>query len=255
MAATPRRGNAVPSTIARKVYSCIGATSCAAEKIMQEQAVREGAGRKIEMLWEHGVDEVLGDDSASTGVRGATSRPPRRATSRCRVLRRDRPHPEHQLFDGQLEMKNGYITIRTGLDGFATATSVTACSLPATSRQVYRQAITSAGFGCMAALDAEKFSTRMPRRWRRFCQSRVPLARVAVSCGTTQARRLAIRHGAGVARAELRILRAARRGARSPSGKAARGSNPFVSHAFSAGLEANGCLRSGWGWTSACRTL
>jgi thioredoxin reductase (NADPH) len=66
--------------------------------------------------------------------------------------------PNTSLFEGQLEMKNGYITIRTGLDGEATATTVPGVFAAGdVADQVYRQAITSAGFGCMAALDAERY--------------------------------------------------------------------------------------------------
>ena len=109
---------------------------------------------------DHVVDEVLGDDAGVTGLRV-------RSTKDESVTRElDMPgvfiaighSPNTGLFENQLDMKNGYITIKTGLTGDATATSVPGVFAAGdVADQVYRQAITSAGAGCMAALDAEKY--------------------------------------------------------------------------------------------------
>jgi len=102
---------------------------------------------------------VLGDETGVTGVRlrhlksAAT-----REIAVTGVFIAIGHTPNTSLFEGQLEMKNGYISIRTGLDGMATQTSVHGVFAAGdVADQVYRQAVTSAGFGCMAALDAEKF--------------------------------------------------------------------------------------------------
>jgi thioredoxin reductase (NADPH) len=147
------------SNIARKVYLVHRRDTLRAEKIMQDKLFAKIESGKIEAVWHHTVDEVLGNDAGVTGMRlksvqdGST---------------RDIPvhgffvaighSPNTQLFEGQLAMKNGYLTINTGLGGNATQTSVQGVFAAGdVADQVYRQAITSAGFGCMAALDAEKF--------------------------------------------------------------------------------------------------
>ena len=130
-----------------------------AEKIMQDKLFEKAAAGKIELVWDHTLDEVLGDDSGVTGMRirhvdsGATREIPLMG-----VFIAIGHSPNTQLFDGQLEMKNGYLRIKTGLEGGATATSIPGVFAAGdVADQVYRQAITSAGFGCMAALDAEKY--------------------------------------------------------------------------------------------------
>ncbi len=129
------------------------------EKILQDKLfVKERAG-KIRIVWNHTVDEVLGDDKGVTGVR---------LRSTVDNSQQDLPitglfvaighTPNTSLFDGQLDMSNGYIRIKAGLEGGATATSVPGVFAAGdVADQVYRQAVTSAGFGCMAALDAEKY--------------------------------------------------------------------------------------------------
>ena len=130
-----------------------------AEKIMQDKLFAKVQAGKIETVWHHTVDEVLGDDSGVTGMRvksmldGST-----RDIAVNGFFVAIGHTPNTTLFEGQLAMKNGYLTIQTGLDGNATQTSVPGVYAAGdVADQVYRQAITSAGFGCMAALDAEKF--------------------------------------------------------------------------------------------------
>ncbi len=147
------------SNIARKVYLVHRRDTLRAEKIMQDKLFAKIEAGKIEPVWHHTVDEVLGNDAGVTGMRvksmldGST-----REIDVHGFFVAIGHSPNTQLFDGQLAMKNGYLTINTGLDGNATQTSVPGVFAAGdVADQVYRQAITSAGFGCMAALDAEKF--------------------------------------------------------------------------------------------------
>ena len=147
------------SNIARKVYLVHRRDTLRAEKIMQDKLFAKVQAGKIETVWHHTVDEVLGDDSGVTGMRvksmldGST-----RDIAVNGFFVAIGHTPNTTLFEGQLAMKNGYLTIQTGLDGNATQTSVPGVYAAGdVADQVYRQAITSAGFGCMAALDAEKF--------------------------------------------------------------------------------------------------
>ena len=147
------------SNIARKVYLVHRRDTLRAEKIMQDKLFAKIASGKIEAVWHHAVDEVLGNEAGVTGMRvksvldGCT-----REIAVQGFFVAIGHAPNTALFDGQLEMKNGYLKIQTGLDGNATQTSVPGVFAAGdVADQVYRQAITSAGFGCMAALDAEKF--------------------------------------------------------------------------------------------------
>jgi thioredoxin reductase (NADPH) len=147
------------SNIARKVYLVHRRDNLRAEKIMQDKLFAKVQAGKIELVWHHAIDEVLGNEAGVTGVRvksvldGST----REITAHGLFVAIGHT-PNTSLFEGQLEMKNGYITIRTGLDGEATATTVPGVFAAGdVADQVYRQAITSAGFGCMAALDAERY--------------------------------------------------------------------------------------------------
>ena len=147
------------SNIARKVYLVHRRDTLRAEKIMQDKLFAKIEAGKIEPVWHHTVDEVLGNDAGVTGMRlvsvldGSTREIPVHG-----FFVAIGHSPNTSLFEGQLEMKNGYLKIQTGLDGNATRTSVPGVFAAGdVADQVYRQAITSAGFGCMAALDAEKF--------------------------------------------------------------------------------------------------
>jgi thioredoxin reductase (NADPH) len=130
-----------------------------AEKILQDKLFAREREGKVEIIWDHAVDEVLGDASGVTGVRLASTKDGlKRELTVHGVFIAIGHVPNTGLFEGQLEMKNGYIKILSGIEGGVTATSVPGVFAAGdVADQVYRQAITSAGFGCMAALDAEKF--------------------------------------------------------------------------------------------------
>ncbi|MDR7098683.1 thioredoxin reductase (NADPH) [Lysobacter niabensis] len=147
------------SNIARKVYLVHRRDTLRAEKIMQDKLQAKIQAGKIEAVWHHTVDEVLGNDAGVTGVRVKSVQDGSTRDIAIHGLFVAIGHtPNTTLFEGQLDMKNGYINIRTGLAGEATATTVPGVFAAGdVADQVYRQAITSAGFGCMAALDAEKF--------------------------------------------------------------------------------------------------
>ena len=130
-----------------------------AEKIMQDKLFEKAAAGKIELVWNHTVAEVLGDNSGVTGVRvkdvnsGATR--DIQATGFFVAIGHT---PNTGIFEGQLDMHDGYIKIHSGQEGMATMTSVPGVFAAGdVADHVYRQAITSAGFGCMAALDAERW--------------------------------------------------------------------------------------------------
>jgi len=148
------------SNIASRVYLVHRRDTLRAEKILQDHLLQKAGEGKVELIWDHVVDEVLGDESGVTGlrVRHAKDASKLRAIDLAGVFIAIGHRPNTALFDGQLEMRNGYITVKSGLHGDATATSVAGVFAAGdVADQVYRQAITSAGSGCMAALDAEKY--------------------------------------------------------------------------------------------------
>ena len=130
-----------------------------AEKILAAQLIEKARSANVTILWNHVLDEVLGDEAGVTGMRvrrvdnGAT-----RDVHLGGVFIAIGHTPNTDLFSGQLDMEGGYIKVRSGLTGFATATSVEGVFAAGdVADHVYRQAVTSAGSGCMAALDAEKY--------------------------------------------------------------------------------------------------
>jgi thioredoxin reductase (NADPH) len=147
------------SNIASKVYLVHRRDKLRAEKILQDKLFAKAQAGKVELIWDHTVDEVLGDDSGVTGMRIRSMKDDSMRDIALQGFFVAIGHtPNTSLFEGQLDMRNGYISIRSGLEGNATATSVPGVFAAGdVADQVYRQAITSAGFGCMAALDAEKF--------------------------------------------------------------------------------------------------
>ncbi len=147
------------SNIASKVTLVHRRDKLRAEKILQDQLFNKVEHGKVDVVWQHVLDEVLGDESGVTGIRlrhlgkGET-----RTLDVHGVFIAIGHRPNTGIFEGQLEMKNGYIIVKSGLCGDATATSVPGVFAAGdVMDHVYRQAITSAGSGCMAALDAEKY--------------------------------------------------------------------------------------------------
>jgi len=148
------------SNIAAKVTLVHRRDALRAEKILQEHLFQKADQGKVEILWDHVVDEVLGDDAGVTGLRVRSTKIPEGTNDLAvtGIFIAIGHSPNTGLFTGQLEMRNGYIVVRSGLAGDATATSVPGVFAAGdVADQVYRQAVTSAGAGCMAALDAEKY--------------------------------------------------------------------------------------------------
>ena len=147
------------SNIASKVHLVHRREKFRAEPIMIDKLMEKVAAGKIELQLNQTLDEVLGDASGVTGVRlrstdGAQTQD--LSLSGCFIAIGHQPNTD--IFKGQLEMKDGYIVTRTGLEGMATMTSVPGVFAAGDVQDhIYRQAITSAGTGCMAALDAQRF--------------------------------------------------------------------------------------------------
>lgn len=147
------------ANIASKVTLVHRREELRAEKILQERLFQKEAEGKVEIRWNHVLDEVLGDDDGVTGMRikhvAAEETSDVDLDGVFIAIGHD---PNTKIFEGQLEMSNGYIHIRTGQGGMATATSVPGVFAAGdVADHIYRQAVTSAGFGCMAALDAERY--------------------------------------------------------------------------------------------------
>ncbi len=147
------------SNLASKVYLVHRRDALRAEKIMQDRLFEKAEQGQIELLWNHVLEEVTGDDSGVTGIRlRSTSDSTDRSLEIDGVFIAIGHTPNTGIFDGQLAMNGGYIQVRSGQQGDATATSVPGVFAAGdVADHIYRQAITSAGFGCMAALDAEKY--------------------------------------------------------------------------------------------------
>lgn len=147
------------ANIASKVTLVHRRDELRAEKILQERLFQKEAEGKVEIRWNHVLDEVLGDDDGVTGMR--IKHVTTEETSDVDldgVFIAIGHDPNTKIFEGQLDMTDGYIHIRTGQDGMATATSVPGVFAAGdVADHIYRQAVTSAGFGCMAALDAERY--------------------------------------------------------------------------------------------------
>jgi thioredoxin reductase (NADPH) len=130
-----------------------------AEKILQDRLMERVHAGKISLLWHHGVDEVLGDDSGVHGLRvRSTLDKSTRDLTVTGVFIAIGHTPNTSLFESQLQMRGGYLTVKGGSEGDATATSQQGVFAAGdVADHVYRQAITSAGSGCMAALDADRY--------------------------------------------------------------------------------------------------
>ncbi len=130
-----------------------------AEKILQDRLFKKEAEGMVSIEWDHVLDEVLGDDSGVTGMRIRNVKDDQtRDIDLQGVFIAIGHKPNTQIFEGQLDMKDGYITVKSGTGGDATATSIGGVYAAGdVSDHIYRQAVTSAGTGCMAALDAERY--------------------------------------------------------------------------------------------------
>jgi thioredoxin reductase (NADPH) len=147
------------SNIARHVTVIHRRDKFRAEKILQDKLFAKQREGKVAIEWNHTLDEVLGDKSGVTGVRlKSTADGKTKELALTGVFIAIGHKPNTDIFEGQLEMKNGYIITKCGLEGNATATSVPGVFAAGDVQDhVYRQAVTSAGTGCMAALDADKY--------------------------------------------------------------------------------------------------
>jgi len=130
-----------------------------AEKILQDRLMDKVENGNIKVCWHHTLDEVLGDDSGVTGLRVRSIQDDStKELDVSGVFIAIGHKPNTGIFEGQLEMNGGYIIVQSGLEGNATQTSVPGVFAAGdVSDHIYRQAVTSAGTGCMAALDAERF--------------------------------------------------------------------------------------------------
>ena len=129
------------------------------EKVLQDRLFAREKEGKVKIMWDHTLDEVLGDDSGVTGMRIKSVKDGSAADiDLAGVFIAIGHKPNTDIFAGQLDMKDGYIKIHSGTEGNATATSSAGVFAAGdVGDHIYRQAVTSAGFGCMAALDAEKY--------------------------------------------------------------------------------------------------
>ena len=152
------------SNLASKVTLVHRRDALRAEKILQDRLFERAREGKVDIQWDHVLDEVLGDDSGVTGmrIRSTSDESQTKDIDLAGVFIAIGHSPNTGLFEDQLDMRNGYIVVKSGIDGDATATSVPGVFAAGdVADHVYRQAITSAGAGCMAALDAEKFLDAM----------------------------------------------------------------------------------------------
>jgi thioredoxin reductase (NADPH) len=147
------------SNIARHVTVVHRRDKFRAEAILVDKLNEKVAAGKATLMWDHVLDEVLGDQSGVTGMRVKNAKTGATADKKLQGVFIAIGHrPNTEIFAGQVEMKNGYIITQSGLNGGATATSVPGVFAAGDVQDhVYRQAVTSAGTGCMAALDAQKY--------------------------------------------------------------------------------------------------
>ena len=145
------------ANICSKVYLVHRRDELRAEKILQDRIFKQEEAGKIEILWDTQLKEVCGDDMGVSSVK-LDNKGSEISKEVMGVFIAIGHKPNTEIFDGQLDMDNGYIIIKSGLNGSVTSSSVEGVFAAGdVSDQIYRQAVTSAGFGCMAALDAEKY--------------------------------------------------------------------------------------------------
>jgi len=133
--------------------------SLRSEKILQTQLFEKVENGNMSIEWNNNLDEVLGDDTGVTGLRiKSTIDDSTKDLELTGIFIAIGHKPNTSIFEGQLDMENGYLKVKSGTQGDATATSIEGVFAAGdVSDHIYRQAITSAGTGCMAALDAEKY--------------------------------------------------------------------------------------------------
>ena len=145
------------ANICSKVYLVHRRDELRAEKILQDRIFKQEEAGKIEILWDTQLKEVCGDDMGVSSIK-LDNKGSEISKEVMGVFIAIGHKPNTEIFDGQLDMGNGYIIIKSGLNGSVTSSSVEGVFAAGdVSDQIYRQAVTSAGFGCMAALDAEKY--------------------------------------------------------------------------------------------------
>jgi len=129
------------------------------EKILQDKLLAKAANGNVKIIWNHTLDEVLGEETGVTGLRlKSTQDSSTQEIDVAGVFIAIGHKPNTDIFAGQLDMKDGYIKVNSGLQGNATGTNIPGVFAAGdVADHIYRQAITSAGAGCMAALDAEKY--------------------------------------------------------------------------------------------------
>ncbi|WNO07547.1 thioredoxin-disulfide reductase [Teredinibacter sp. KSP-S5-2] len=147
------------SNIASEVVLIHRRDSLRSEKILQDRLLEKEKNGNVTIMWNNTLDEVLGDDTGVTGVRiKSTTDGNTQDLELAGVFIAIGHKPNTDIFEGQLDMNSGYIKIKSGLEGNATATSVEGVFAAGdVADHIYRQAVTSAGAGCMAALDAERY--------------------------------------------------------------------------------------------------
>ena len=147
------------SNIADEVVLVHRRDSLRSEKILQDQLFEKAKNGNVTIEWNHTLDEVLGDNTGVTGMRLKNTQDGSTKEHELQGIFVAIGHkPNTSLFEGQLEMNGGYLKVKSGLEGNATQTSIEGIYAAGdVMDHVYRQAITSAGTGCMAALDAEKY--------------------------------------------------------------------------------------------------
>lgn len=146
------------SNIASKVVVIHRRDKFRSEKIMSDKLIEKSKSGNVQIEWNHELDEVLGDDMGVTGIRIKHTDGTTKVIDVHGVFIAIGHTPNTNIFDGQLDMEHGYIKVHSGIHGNVTATSVPGVFAAGdVMDSVYKQAITSSGAGCMAALDAEKY--------------------------------------------------------------------------------------------------
>ncbi len=147
------------SNIASEVVLVHRRDSLRSEKILQDKLFEKEANGNVTIMWNHVLDEVLGEDGEVKGMRIKSTQDELTQNIELSAVFIAVGHkPNTDIFEGQLDMENGYLKIHSGITGNATQTSIPGIFAAGdVADHIYRQAVTSAGFGCMAALDAEKY--------------------------------------------------------------------------------------------------